>query len=100
MPLTILERGRRYLATAIDKRFDPDFRIEVGLRALRKHSAAMADVSLDDAQVLLAAVFGAVKWHERRAADGGHLGDCLGQLEDAMASLKLHQRAEEERMAA
>jgi hypothetical protein len=96
---TILDRGRQYLAQvdiANDKSLDADWRIEVGLRALRSHSTAMSDVALDDGQALLAAVVGIVKWHERHAADGGDLGECLHHLENAMASLEAHQQAEEE----
>jgi hypothetical protein len=96
---TLLDRGRQYLAAsdaANDKRLDTDFRIEVGLRALRRHSTLMQDVSLDDGQALLAACVGIIKWHERHAADGGDLGECLVHLENAMSSLEAHQAAEEE----
>src|SRR5687768_16729874 len=96
---TLLDRGRQYLAAsdaANDKRLDTDFRIEVGLRALRRHSTLMQDVSLDDAQAMLACVLGAVSWAERHAADGGDLGEAMHHLENAMASLEEHQQAEEE----
>ena len=68
-------------------------------KALRRHSDLMRDLSLADAQALLAAVTGAAKWAERRAADGSHLGDALIRLEDAAASLLLHCAEEEDARA-
>jgi hypothetical protein len=56
----------------------------------------MHDLELGDAEALLAAVFGAVKWHERQHADGRHLGDAVMCIENALASLAAHFRDEQE----
>ncbi len=90
---TLLERGRRYLAEdapAHDLDLDPEFRREVGMRALRRHGDAMRGVDLDLAEVMFAAVIGIVSWHERHAPDGRHLGDVLAAFDDAAASWRKH----------
>ena len=96
---TILQQGRNYLAHAAatyDEKVSVEFRQELGLRALRQHSTAMRDVSRYEAEALLAAVIGAVKWAERHDACGRHLGDCLSHLEDAAASLRLANLEDEQ----
>lgn len=94
----ILQQGRSYLAhidTVYDETVSPEFRIELGLRALRQHSTNMREVSRYEAEALLAAIIGAVKWAERHDPCGGNLGECLHHLEDAAASLRLANLEEE-----
>ena len=93
----MLMQGRSYLATceAADSIRNVEVRQETGLRALRQHSTNMRGVSRYEAEALLAAVTGAVKWHERHDPCGGHLGEALVHLEDAAASLRLANMEEE-----
>jgi hypothetical protein len=95
----ILEQGRSYLAhmdTIYDETRDADWRIEIGLRALRQHSTNMRELSRCDCEALLAAIVGGIKWHERHDPCGGHLGECLRHLEDAAASLRLANLEDEQ----
>ena len=94
----ILMQGRSYLATceAADSAPAVEMRQELGLRALRQHSTNMRSVTRYEAEALLAAVTGAVKWAERHDPCGGHLGECLRHLEDAAASLRLANLEEEQ----
>jgi hypothetical protein len=96
---TILMQGRSYLAQEEATRTAtvcPEFRQELGRNILRRHSTAMRGVDRHEAEALLAAVIGAVKWAERHDACGRHLGDCLLHLEDAAASLRLANMEDEQ----
>lgn len=96
---TLLDRGRQYVLASErlldDARLPPEERIRRLVQLFRDHSTVMKDVSLDDAQALLACVVGAVKWAERHS-NSGYLSDALSPLEDAESLLRSHFIEEDE----
>ena len=94
----IMDQGRKYLAHvnyAATGNLTPMGRIELGQKALRLHSDAMKGVDIYEAEIIIAAMVGAIKAAERKAPCGGHLGDALAALEDVMVSLRLNCQEEE-----
>jgi len=97
----IVRQGQTYLAqldVVHNSNLDPAFRIEVGQRTLRAHSDAMKGMDIIQLEAIVAACIGAAKYHERRAPDGGHLGEAVRALEEAAASLRLNGLEEEAAM--